>query len=286
MPTTYREMLKQAGITEEQVAQAMGYRSAHNMRTSNRCERTREAALNFYNLIEAARNTATTHDVAPQSTIPPNPCVFLTFYREAATDKIAAATNTPGTPHPGTDDPNFAVWAFYLYKDKPQAVNMPRKFLGTKWVECENPCNYPSGAKLWEAMQPWHSWHVFMEQVNIENKYDGVFQFFLEYPAEVIEALYQPEGKLPVPFASTRRVFAIFGPETTGDKFWLKGITSIYSDPSKILNTSSQKDYIVNYTRQIDEKTARVVHPELFAHLDSLTPEQISSKKDRDFPTE
>lgn len=264
----YREILKITGITEEQVAQAMGYKSAHNMRTSSRIERVREQFVRLYKLLNATKPVEA-QNPAPTDTFPPDPCKFLTFYREVATDKIAAVTECPGPAHPGTDDPNYSVLAFVLFGDDPQVVPIPRKFLGKKWVQCDDPAAYKSGADLVKALMPSQSWHKFMEKVNIPNRYDGILSFRLEYAADVMAFT---DKKPPVPFASMDNVIATYPSVASVTPCYDAG--TIHRGARQILTS-----YIYGCTVKIDEKTARIVCPKLFAYLDNVSIENISSKK-------
>jgi hypothetical protein len=271
---TYREILKTTGITEEQVAQAMGYQNANSMRTSSRCETSRDQFVRVYELLNATM-PAESQNPAPTETLPPDPCKFLTFYREVATDKITAVTGCPGPAHPGTGDPNYALLAFVMFGDDHMVVPIPKAFLGTKWVKCDNPAAYKSGADLVKELMPSQSWHKFMEKVNIPNRYDGILSFRLEYHPDLITRL--DGANAPVPFGSTDNVLAVLR-EDSHTCLAFDPMDSLFGLPNyNPSNTATT--YIRRNTLEIDEKTARIVCPELFEYLDKLTGIDILSKR-------
>lgn len=268
----YRQMLKKLGITEEQVAQAMGYKSASVMRNSSRAERAREHATNLFNLFLQSQQPAGVPVESPhlplERFLALNPAKFLTFYKNNHSDAIAAVTNLRNAQE------GLTV-GFIVMGGKPFAMLLPDTQLKEDASICENPCDYPSGAELVQAIMPWHSWQKFVDQIQIENKYDGILSFRLEYEPDVVNQLEGAE--LPVPFGSTDNVLAVLT-EDSHTCLAFDPVDSWFGQPN-YMPTNTATAYTRQNTREIDEKTARIVCPELFKYLDSMTPEDILSKK-------
>lgn len=273
----YRKMLKKLGITEEQVAQAMGYKSASVMRNSSRAERAREHATNLFNLFLQSQQPAGVPVESPhlplERFLALNPAKFLTFYQNPEIRQVMAITNLPYLP---ASAPNYGgMWGAIMTTGGISAVGVPAEYIGSKWKPCEHPCAAPVGAELVQALMPWHSWQKFVDQIQIENKYDGILSFRLEYEPDVVNQLEGAE--LPVPFGSTDNVLAVLT-EDSHTCLAFDPVDSWFGQPN-YMPTNTATAYTRQNTREIDEKTARIVCPELFKYLDSMTTEEILSKK-------
>lgn len=172
-----------------------------------------------------------------------DPAPFLSFHKEAATGKIFAATGYPGKAHPGTNDPEWSVWAFCLHNGEPRAICIPKEKLKGMPV-CKYPCQDSEGAALVQALMPWQSWSLFLEAIDMRPQYPDL-DFF---------AFCQKGFEHNMPFSALKigKYPAVLSRHKNGSY-----MTS--------MDYGCKKFYT---PMQIDEKTARIINPNFFKRLE------------------
>ena len=208
-----------------------------------------------------------------------NPFPHLEFMYGYDDNQVIAVSKCPVAGNSGDE-----VWAFTIPSGYgPKAFKFSRSDGNDYFHPCANPVDYASGAALIQALHPWKSWQLFLDQVKMPELYTGHLIFYLEYEPEKAECM-----EIVKPNASKGLVVATVNdtakPSGKND-FTVQAYLSIPNalgheppnNPNIIFERMSCK-WIEKVTTRIDEKTARIIHPALFEHLDEHLAPQLSTK--------